>query len=65
MFHSVGMIFNMEPLTEWKENEQRECVFVIIGKNLSQEWLESKFKEGAINVFSEVKHNNLEHHLGH
>ena len=36
VFHSVGMIFNIEPLQEWKKDEPRECVFVIIGKNLSQ-----------------------------
>ena len=35
VFHSVGMIFSIEPLEEWDEGEKRECVFVIIGKNLS------------------------------
>ena len=63
VFHSVGMIFNLEPFEEWKEDEPRECIFVIIGKNLSQEWLESKFKEGAIANYDEVKHNNLEENL--
>ena len=63
VFHSVGMIFNLEPFEEWKEDEPRECIFVIIGKNLSQEWLESKFKEGAIATFNEVKHDNLEENL--
>lgn len=60
VFHSVGMIFSIEPLEEWKKDEKRECVFVIIGKNLSQKWLEDKFKEAAINNFDEVKNENLE-----
>ena len=34
VFHSVGMIFNCEPLCDWREDEKRECVFVIIGKHL-------------------------------
>ena len=34
VFHSVGMLLNVEPLEPWKEGEKRECVFVIIGKHL-------------------------------
>ena len=34
VFHSVGMIFSIQPLEAWKEGEKRGCVFVIIGKNL-------------------------------
>ena len=34
VFHSVGMLLNVEPLEKWKKGEKRECVFVIIGKHL-------------------------------
>jgi G3E family GTPase len=39
VFHSVGMLFNCVPFTEWKEGEKKECVFVIIGKELEHDWL--------------------------
>lgn len=59
VFHSVGMIFNIQPLQEWKEGEKRQCVFVIIGKNLSQQWLEDKFKAAAVNNFMEIENEQL------
>ena len=34
VFHSVGMLLNVQPLEKWKPGEKRECVFVIIGKHL-------------------------------
>ena len=34
VFHSVGMLLQVEPLEKWKPDEKRECVFVIIGKHL-------------------------------
>ena len=40
VFHSVGMLFSIQPLEAFKPGEKRECVFVIIGKNLEQAWLE-------------------------
>jgi G3E family GTPase len=44
VFHSVGMIFTIKPFVEWKQDEKRHCVFVIIGKHLTQAWLEDQFK---------------------
>ena len=40
VFHSVGMIFTCVPYMKWKPDEKRECLFVIIGKHLEQQWLE-------------------------
>jgi len=34
VFHSVGMLCATTPLEQWKPDEKRECVFVIIGKHL-------------------------------
>ena len=54
VFHSVGMIFSIKPLEPWKKDEKRESVFVIIGKNLNQQWLEDQFKAASVNKFLEV-----------
>jgi len=34
VFHSVGMLMQLEPLEEWEPDEKRECLIVIIGKHL-------------------------------
>ena len=67
VFHSVGMLFTCKPYIEWKKDEKRECLFVIIGKHLEQKWLEDKFKAAAINLVEveEVKHKNHEHKHDH
>ena len=64
VFHSVGMIFDIKPLEKWKDDEKRECVFVIIGKNLEQEYLETVFKFSSIQKFQEVKNETLQKYLG-
>ena len=64
VFHSVGMMFTIEPLVDWKKDEKRECLFVIIGKNLKQEWLEGVFKSVAIQKFVEVENDTLKRFLG-
>ena len=48
VFHSVGMLYSCQPYKKWEEGEKRECLFVIIGKHLEQEWLEEQFKEAAV-----------------
>jgi G3E family GTPase len=35
VFHSVGMLFSIEPFVAWKKEEKRHCIFVIIGKHLN------------------------------
>lgn len=48
MFHSVGCNFGITPMVPWEEDEKRECLFVIIGKNLQQKWLEEEFKKASV-----------------
>ena len=40
VFHSVGMLTACNPHKPWGPDEERECIFVIIGKHLEQGWLE-------------------------
>ena len=59
VFHCVGMIVELEPLEEWKPDEKRECLIVVIGKHLNQQWLEDKIKEAATadpHNFEEIRH---------
>lgn len=48
VFHSVGCTFSCQPLTKWKEDEKRESVLVIIGKNLDEEYLREEFKAAMV-----------------
>ena len=55
------MLAATTPLEEWKPDEKRECVFVIIGKHLQQKVLENYFIEAAVTKpknFEEVQHPN-------
>lgn len=45
VFHSVGMCVELEPLEEWQPEEKRECLIVVIGKNLEHDWFEEKICE--------------------
>ena len=65
VFHSVGMLFTCVPLVDWKPDEKRECLFVIIGKHLEQKWLEDQFRAAAVKpaVVEEIQHKNLEENL--
>ena len=68
MFHSVGMLFNCAPFEDWKVNEKRECVLVIIGKHLEYNWLKQVFHKAAIVPpveVKEIKRKSHEHHEGH
>ena len=64
VFHSVGMIFSIKPLEQWKKGEKRESVFVIIGKNLQQQWLEDQFKAASVDKFMEEQNATLKKFLG-
>jgi G3E family GTPase len=64
VFHSVGMIFSIKPYIEWKEDEDRHCVFVIIGKNLQQKWLEDQFKNAKVKSYIEVINEAMNKILG-
>ena len=65
VFHSVGMNFSCKPMTDWKPDEKRECLFVIIGKHIEQKWLEDQFKAAAVNPaeLEEIQHKNLQENL--
>ena len=55
VFHSVGMLFSCVPFTEWKPDEKRECVLVIIGKQLEDKWIKEVFHSAAIVPPAEVE----------
>ena len=56
------MLTSCTPYVPWKQDEKRECIFVIIGKHLEQKWLEDQFKNAAIKpaALQEIKNQNLE-----
>lgn len=62
LFHSVGMICDIEPMEKWAPGEKRECLIVIIGKHLNKAWLEDKIREACTTVPKEL--GEIEHPQG-
>ena len=68
VFHSVGMLFSCVPFTEWKPDEKRECVLVIIGKQLEHAWIKDVFHSAAIvppTEVEEIKGRDHDHSHSH
>lgn len=58
------MLFSCVPFSDWKEDEKRECVLVIIGKQLEDAWVKEVFHSAAIvrpKEIEEIKGRDHDH----